>query len=402
MATTISTRKGLTVVGGAGHIGLPLAVAFANADVPTKIFDINKEGLREIAKGVFPFKEEGGTEELATALQKGTLSMTTDPKEAFAIAEFIVLVVGTPVDRHLNPDFRGIKQVISAYAPFMHDGQIIILRSTVYPGTSERIQKFLHKLGKRVHVSFCPERIVEGKALQELRTLPQIISAFDGAVEEKVAQFFRKITDRKIIPVKPIEAELAKLYSNAWRYIKFAVGNQFYMLAEDHDLDYANIYKAMTTDYERNRDLPSPGFAAGPCLFKDTMQLSAFSNNKFFLGHAAMLVNEGLPNYILERLHDRFETLSDRKVGILGMTFKAESDDPRDSLSYKLRKLLETHAEEVYAHDHFLEDASFSSLPDLLDQSDIIILATPHRAYAQIDPEDYPDKVFVDIWNFWA
>jgi UDP-N-acetyl-D-mannosaminuronic acid dehydrogenase len=221
-----------------------------------------------------------------------------------------------------------------------------------------------------------------------------------------------------------MEAELAKLFSNTWRYITFAIGNQFYMTAADHGLNYHNIYKAMVTDYERNKDLPRPGFAAGPCLLKDTMQLAAFNNNNFFLGHAAMLVNEGFPSYIIEKLLKAVPDLHNKTIGILGMAFKAESDDARDSLSYKLKKIAATKCRAVLCHDFYVKDASFSSLEDTLEKSDILILGAPHKDYAKIDIAKYKNKIlggpeiklvssnnlessnknnklFVDVWNFW-
>jgi len=401
MTKNQNNKSGVTIIGGAGHIGLPLGVAFALSGVPSVLFDINAVGLAQIKSGVFPFKEKDGTESLREALDSGNLTVSTDSEQAIRASKYIVLVIGTPIDEYLNPDFRGIMKMIDGVADYFEDGQILILRSTVYPGTSERLQKYFNSKGKKVHVAFCPERIVEGRALEELKSLPQIISSFDSETEVAVTELFRKLSNQKILAIEPVEAELSKLFSNAWRYMTFAIGNQFYMIAKDHGLNYDNIYKAMTEDYPRNKNLPRPGFAAGPCLLKDTMQLAAFSNNNFFLGHAAMLINEGLPNYILQHLKENNADLSEKTVGILGMTFKAESDDIRDSLSYKLKKIAGTHFKEVLCHDYFLTDETLSSLEDVLRKSDVIILGTPHSDYKEIIPANYPDKVFVDIWKFW-
>lgn len=420
----------LCIIGGAGHVGLPLGVAFANARVKTILFDINREALDQIQSGVFPFREKNGDAELQKALKKG-LSVSTKP-DVIRQSEHVLLVIGTPVDEYLNPDIHGITKVIDAYLPYFRNGQTLILRSTIYPGTSERIQRYFYERGKKVQVAFCPERITEGRALEELRKLPQIVSAFDSATLGRVSVLFKKLGPRTVATTSPVEAELAKLFSNAWRYIKFAVGNQFYMIANDHGLDYHRIYEAMLDGYPRNKDLPSPGFAAGPCLHKDTMQLAAFHGNNFFLGHAAMLVNEGLPNYVIQSIRKkttdpeqllqekgkvRFASqtslrdfvrdlrshgdLKTKTVGILGMAFKGESDDPRDSLAYKLRKVARAEAKRVLATDVFIKDSSFHPLETVLAESDILILAAPHRAYAKIDPRKYPGKQFVDVWNFW-
>lgn len=422
----------LCIIGGAGHVGLPLGVAFANSGVKTALFDINHEALERIRSGVFPFKEENGNRELKKALRSDRLH-TTDSPDAISRAKLILLIIGTPVDEYLNPDFNGFMRVVDQHLPYFKNGQTLILRSTVYPGTSERIQKLFYERGKRVGVAFCPERIVQGKALFELRRVPQIISAFDKNTLRTVEKLFKRIVPAVISVDEPIEAELAKLFSNAWRYIKFAVANQFYMIAADHQLNYHKIYQAMLKDYPRMQDLPSPGFAAGPCLFKDTMQLAAFNSNNFFLGHAAMLVNEGLPNFLILNLKRHLSKthgislnqavpvlagvqnparirafvqksgdLKEKTVGILGMAFKAESDDPRDSLSYKLRKIAQTEAKRVLCHDTHIKDPTFVSIPALLRESDIVILAAPHQEYRKINPARYRNKIFVDIWNFWA
>lgn len=391
----------LCIIGGAGHVGLPLGVVFANSGVKTVLLDINKEALKKIESGKFPFKEKGGDEALKAALKSGNLS-ATDLSEAISDSKFVLIVIGTPIDEYLSPQFGGITRVIDRHINDFRDGQIVILRSTVYPGTTEKIQHYFHSRNKKVQLAFCPERITQGYAIEELKKLPQIISAFDDETLKEVSDLFKKITPAEIIPVKPIEAELAKLFTNAWRYIRFAVANQFFIIAHDHGLNYHEIEKAMKKDYERNKDLPGSGFAAGPCLLKDTMQLAAFTNNNFWLGHAAMLVNEGLVNYIITALKREFShALKEKTIGILGMAFKAGSDDHRDSLSYKLRKIANVECKQVLCTDVYINDPTFHPLDKVILESDILVLAAPHEHYSNINPQNHPDKKFVDVWNFW-
>jgi UDP-N-acetyl-D-mannosaminuronic acid dehydrogenase len=192
-----------------------------------------------------------------------------------------------------------------------------------------------------------------------------------------------------------LEAELAKLFTNSWRYIQFATANQFYMIAEEYGVDFYNVYNAMTHNYPRTKGFPKPGFAAGPCLFKDTMQISAFTNNKFFLGHCAMLINEGLPNFVIQQIKKQ-HALNEMTAGILGMAFKAESDDRRQSLSYKLKKLLQVEAKEVLCSDVFIHEPGFVSEADLLSRCDIVIIGAPHKRYCNLD---YSGVILVDVWN---
>lgn len=197
----------------------------------------------------------------------------------------------------------------------------------------------------------------------------------------------------------PIEAELGKLFTNVWRYILFSISNQFLQIANQEGLDFYRIYNAITYKYPRAESFPSAGFAAGPCLFKDTMQLAAHANNNFFLGHAAMLINEGLPNYIVQRLKEKYP-IHEKAVGILGMAFKANNDDGRESLSYKLKKILEIEAANVLCSDVYADREDFVSPDRLIRESDIIILGAPHREYAGLAIDE--SKVVVDIWNFYG
>jgi UDP-N-acetyl-D-mannosaminuronic acid dehydrogenase len=249
--------------------------------------------------------------------------------------------------------------------------------------------------GAQVELAFCPERVAEGFAMAELTSLPQIISSFSADGLARARSLFERL-GVQTIALPPIEAELAKLFSNVWRYIKFAAANQFFMIANDHGADFYRIHHAMTTNYERCRDLPKPGFAAGPCLFKDAMQLAAYNNNNFYLGHAAMLVNEGLPNYVVQAVKRKHD-LSRMTVGILGMAFKADVDDKRSSLSYKLRKILAFEARTVLCSDVYIDEEGFVTTEDLLRDSDLIVVGTPHREYRSL--RFPPGKPVVDVWN---
>jgi len=200
----------------------------------------------------------------------------------------------------------------------------------------------------------------------------------------------------KLIEVSVEEAELCKLFANAWRYIQFAVSNQFYIIAENLGVDFNRVRKALTDSYERAANLPTAGFAAGPCLLKDTMQLAAFNNNNFLLGHAAMMVNEGLPNFVVEKLQQKYD-LSKTKVGILGMAFKADIDDIRDSLSYKLGKILRFHGATVFYSDEFAQDSTFIPKEELLAKSEVVIVGVPHSIYKEIVIP--PETDVIDVWG---
>lgn len=382
------------IIGGCGHVGLPLAITFANKGHKVCIYDINRKAMDIVNSGKMPFLEEGAEEMLKNVI--GSSLFTTDDPEVISESKFVVIVIGTPVDEHLNPKFVLMKNFFTNLLPYFRDGQYIILRSTIFPGTAGKINELFKDNNLKVHVTYCPERIAQGKAIRELVMLPQIISGFSEKGIEQAANLFKQIT-KEIIILDPTEAELAKLFTNVWRYIQFAIANQFYTIATGYKINFYKIFDAIKYMYPRAKDFPPAGFAAGPCLFKDTMQIAAFNNNTFFLGHAAMLINEGLPNFIVQRLKDKY-SLQDKTVGILGMSFKANNDDKRESLSYKLKKLLEIEAKSVLCSDVYIHDEEFVSPKELITDSKIIILATPHKEYANLEIKN---KILVDVWNFY-
>jgi UDP-N-acetyl-D-mannosaminuronic acid dehydrogenase len=383
----------VTVVGGCGHVGLPLAIALADAGHQVRIYDIDATAVGTVNRGELPFVEAGAGEVLKRCLATGRLEATTAPS-AVAGADTVVVVIGTPVDEHLNPDPGSIRTALQRCIEHLEDGQLVVLRSTVFPGVTAMVDGFLAEHGLDVDVAFCPERIAEGRAMVELYTLPQIVSGTSPRAVQRASALFSTLAP-SVVELTPEEAELAKLFTNTWRYVKFAVANQLYMFANDHGLDFERIRTALREDYPRAADLPSAGFAAGPCLLKDTMQLAAFSNNSFLLGHSAMLVNEGLPLYVVSRLADRFD-LASMTVGILGMAFKAESDDTRDSLSYKLKRLLRFKAKDVVTTDPLVRtDPDLRPLSEVLERADLLIVGVPHPEYAELRPT----QPVADIWN---
>ena len=386
------------VVGGAGHVGAPLAMVFARHGFRTLIYDINKVALEKIASGQLPFLEEGGPELLAEVLPTGRLGFSSDIKSVAGIPN-VILTIGTPIDEFHNPLVRVVDECIDALSPHLTEGQLLILRSTVFPGVTEHTHRYLsERMAHKILLAFCPERVVQGYSIRELQTLPQIVSGTSQEAEKRAAKLFSAIAP-KIVHMVPIEAEFAKLFSNAYRYIQFAATNQFYMMVEAAGLDYHRLLAGLKEDYPRMRDLPGPGLAAGPCLYKDTLQLAAFSSHQFSLGYAAIQSNEGLPAFLLSQLEERYN-LREMTVGLLGMAFKKDSDDTRSSLSYKIKKLLRHKAKRVLTTDPFVTtDPELRPVDEVVAGSDVLVVCVPHTGYRQLD---LTGKTVVDIWNLYA
>jgi len=385
----------LCVVGGAGHIGLPFALVFAEKGLNVAIYDISQAALDTIEKGIVPFMESGAEDLLKQALAKGNLTLSSQP-DVVAQSKTIVITIGTPVDEFLNPEFKGIRSSFESLLPYISDEQLLILRSTVYPGTTDWLAGWLKSMNRSPLISFCPERVVQGKAVEEILSLPQIVSGTTPEAERAAAEFF-KLINVEIVNLSPMEAEFSKLFSNAYRYITFAIANQFYMITTSAGVDYERVMKGVKYHYPRLDGLVGAGFAAGPCLFKDTMQLNAFAKNEFFLGQAAMNVNEGLILYIAERLGLKYD-LKHMTIGLLGMAFKADNDDMRASLSYKMKKVLQFKAKNVLTTDPYVTlDRGLKSLEEVIAESDILILCVPHRQYKNLDTRGKP---VIDIWGY--
>ncbi|MBI3416690.1 MAG: nucleotide sugar dehydrogenase [Verrucomicrobia bacterium] len=384
----------ICIVGGLGHVGLPLGLAFAESGARVTLFDTNTEALAHVRQRKMPFVEYAA-EPILQAVLGRNLELTADVCDV-AKARHIIIAVGTPVDEYLNPKLKALLDLFALLRPHLSPAQTLIIRSTVFPRTCRAVHDALSRDGSGPwRIAYCPERIAQGHAIRELKELPQLAAGLTDAAQRDAMQLFSRIAPR-VIPVSIEEAELAKLFSNAWRYIQFAAANQFYMMAQGFGVDFNHVREAMIQGYGRAASLPAAGFAAGPCLLKDTMQLSAFNNYNFALGQAAMMVNEGLPNFIVEQLRQKRD-LAHTRVGILGMAFKADIDDTRDSLSYKLGKILRFHGAQVSYSDEFAQDPTFVSKEELLSTSDVVIVGAPHSAYKKLFVPS--DTELVDVWG---
>ena len=390
----MNNQYDVVVVGGAGHVGAPLSIVLASRGLRTLICDLNEHSLEILRSGRMPFREDGAEPLLREALNHNLLGFSSTPGSVAGVPTVIV-TIGTPIDEFQNPSVSLLTQCIDSLMPYISNDQLIVLRSTVAPGVTEYLATYLKARGKEPLIAFCPERVVQGKGVEEIQSLPQLVSGTSRQAFERAAHLFAKIAP-EVVELSPKEAEYAKLISNAYRYIQFAATNQFYMMVEADGVDYNRLLAKMKHNYVRMESFPRAGFAAGPCLMKDTMQLAAFKKHDFVLGQVAMTINEGLPDYLVSRLM-RKTTIHGKTVGILGMAFKAESDDIRDSLSYKLKKILEFRGALVCCSDEYVRDATFVTKEELLLKSDVVLVGVPHAAYREL--RAMPGQIVVDVWG---
>lgn len=396
------SQTNVAVIGAGGHVGLGLALSMADAGHRVRGVDISAERVREIEKGIVPFVEEGAETVLHRVLENGCLKMTTDAS-VVSECDVVILILGTPIDENLNPVLEPLHEAMDDLEPHLRKGQLIVLRSTVSPGTTDSVRKRLEKrtgwrVGEDLHLVFAPERVVQGKSLEEIRSLPQIIGTYDRLSYRRASEFFSSFIDGECIQLTPLEAELAKLMCNMARYSTFAIANEFYLIADEYNANIHKIFDACSKNYPRF-NLPTPGpNVSGPCLFKDGFFLAQwFPFPEIIL--TSFKINESMPVHLYKKIKARRGL---RKVSILGMTFKAGNDDTRYSLSFKLKKLLEGAGYEVTTVDPFLD-----GMKDLnaIRNSDCVVLMTPHEQFYDlrelIDIVDNDDCWFMDIWGCW-
>ncbi len=390
------------VIGGCGHVGLPLGLSFAKKGLKVLAIDINKESIAKIMNKEMPFLEKNAEPILKEVVTKGNFYCTDDQSKV-SNAEYVIIVPGTPVDFDLIPDLTKVESIIRSIIPHLQSNQILIFRSTLAPKSTDYIKNFIENntkfvVGKNLFISFAPERIVQSDAIMEIESLPQIIGVYDDLTYKKVKDLFDIICS-ETIRTTPLEAELAKLFTNSYRYVNFALANEFFIIANSLDANIFNIVNAVKHNYPR-ANVPKPGFAKGPCLGKDAWILLSSSPNLFsFTGviSSAFRVNEGLPYFIFNEVKKRIDT-SKAKIAVLGLTFKKDCDDTRDSLSMKLLKILKNEFVSFETHDPYVDK---KDIKKFLEDKNVVIITINHSFYEDIDITQYVKKgtLISDIWN---
>ena len=384
----------ISVIGGAGHVGLPMVLALADEGLECQIIDRDTGRLNEVRTGRVPFLEPGAHSKLSQALDKSLLKFSAELKDIQG-SDTVIVVVGTPVDEYGQSKPRSFLRLIEDIEQFLDKTKLIVLRSTLAIGTSRQITRRLKSNLPSIHVAYCPERIAQHQAFDEIRNLPQIVSGDSAESVELAKSLFLKTTD-EIVCMEFEEAEFGKLMANAWRYAKFAIANDFAKAAMALGLDYELIRTKVSFKYPRAADLPRPGFAAGPCLPKDTQQFISSTDTHLPTLSASIQSNELLPKFVRQKIQE--SASSSMTVGILGMAFKPRSDDIRESLAYRLKHELSMHFKRVIATDpyvSFATDPVLESLDYVLKEADILVVGCPHPEY-----QDLQTKVpLLDIWG---
>jgi UDP-N-acetyl-D-mannosaminuronic acid dehydrogenase len=393
---------------GLGRVGLPLALSFAERGLQVVGIDSDPARLGAVRDGRMPFEESGAQELLDRVHASGRLSLSDRVADA-ARARQIVITLGTPSFSHIEIDMRDIRSALDDLLGVLAPGHSVILRSTVAPGTTDFVAGYLAKhrgfqIGEEVFVSHAPERIAAGRFLEEIDTLPCIVGGVGARSGEVVGELFGAFR-APIVQTTPVQAELAKIWTNVLRYTHFALPNLLMMDCERLGANVFEVIDLINRDYPRG-GIAQPGLTAGTCLRKDF----AFSEERSAAPGmllAVSRVNESVPLFLLEGVKRRLGALANRKIAVLGLAFKADTDDERDSLAHKLIRLLERELADVVVHDPLVSTPTVA-LEEALDGAEAVIVATNHsefrdpRALAEIGERAGADCLVVDPWNCWG
>lgn len=387
---------------GIGRVGLPLALFLAEKGHKVYGLDVDSQKVKVIEKGIMPFKEDGAEELLKKHISKSFIPSTDF--SYISKSKVVILTLGTPVDDNMNPSLVQIDRALETIKPYFKAGQLLILRSTVSPGTTNYVKSSINdngkvKVGQDFYLAFCPERIAEGKSLKELYEIPQIIGGVDRKSTLKAAEFFQSLSIA-VNKTDDVSAELAKLFTNMYRYINFAIANEFMILAGNYNRDIYKITDLVNNNYKRG-GLSLPGLTGGPCLFKDGFFL--ISDVPFAdLISTSWKINESIPLYLINKIKQR-RKLEGKKAVILGLAFKAEIDDMRESLAFKVNKALERERANVFLHDPYIPEYQ-TDLKTILKDADFVFIATNHDIYKKLDIAEIKklvskNCVICDVWN---
>ena len=392
---------------GLGRVGLPLALAFADAGLSVIGVDNDPSRISALREGRMPFEEPGAQAVLDRVRDRLTLGeRATDA----APARHIVLTLGTPAMSHIEIDLRQIRAVLDDLLPHLREDHAIHLRSTIAPNTTDYVAGYIAKhrgftIGEDLFVAHVPERIASAKFFEEISTLPCIVGGVGERSGEVAAELFA-VLGAPIVQTTPVQAELAKIWTNILRYANFALPNLLMMDCDQYDANVFEVVDLINKDYPRG-GMKLPGFTAGTCLRKDFAFSEERSNAPGML-LAVSRVNESVPLFLVQVLKRRLGgSLKDKKIAVLGLAFKSDTDDERDSLSYKLVRLLERELADVAIHDPHVPTPT-QSLGDAILDADAVVVATNHHEFsdrgvlAQIVDGAKRDALIVDPWNCWG
>jgi len=396
---------------GLGYVGLPLAVRAKERGYNVLGFERTQEKADIINSGESPIEDEY----LEENLPKNPIEATTDTTR-LKECDIVLICVPTPVDEFHNPDIGPVRGATESISKNLKPGALVVLESTVNPGVSEEVVRPIfeadgHEVGKDVFIAHCPERINPGDPKWNVTNIPRVVGAFTKEGLAKAVTFYEAIIDGKIKPMKHIrEAEACKVVENSFRDVNIAFVNELAKSFDAMNIDVKDVIDgAATKPFAFMPHYPGRGIG-GHCIPVDPYYLierakRAGFDHKFL--RTSRAINNSMPAYTVELLQDKLNEakmpLNGTKIGLLGIAYKPNIDDDRESPYYEIVKELRKHKAEIISYDpHIMKRSDVDSMEELLEKSEAIVFVTNHKEFAGLNGKmlkKYDIKVIIDGMN---
>lgn len=414
------TFNGTVAVIGLGYIGLPTAAALATRGVQVVGVDINPDTVKTIARGEAPFVEPDLAVAVSGAVAMGRLTASMEPPEADAF----IIAVPTPSDADHAADLTYVRNAVEQIAPRLRGGEIVILESTSPPGTCLAVSEWLGELRPDlrmphagegtpdVFVAHCPERVLPGKIMIEIVTNDRVIGGITPRCAEKAASVYRVFAQGRLVLSDAASAEMAKLVENSYRDVNIAFANELSLICEKLKLDVWEIIELANHHPRVNILKPGPG-VGGHCIAVDPWFIVSAAPDLARLIRTAREVNDGKPDHVAEQVIDKASRFHSPTIACLGLAFKANVDDLRESPAVKIvgqiaRALPDT---DILVAEPFVESLppaldSLSNLRlartlDAVDAADIVVLLVEHDQFRALNRSVLAGKVVYDTRGIW-
>ncbi|MGP5115495.1 UDP-N-acetyl-D-mannosamine dehydrogenase [Corynebacterium casei] len=407
---------------GLGYIGLPTAVVMANSGVDVTGVDVNEANVERINRGEVTLVEPGLEEELKQALESGNFRATTSQIHAMAY----IIAVPTPFTENYDVDMKYIYSAAEAIAPQLKGDELIILESTSPPLTTKKMADKILELrpdliadgaenqeGKPVlYFAHCPERILPGKAMEELRTNDRIIGGQTPEATKRATEIYATFCEAELLPTNDVTAEMAKLTENSFRDVNIAFANELSLIADNLDINVWELIELANHHPRVNILQPGPG-VGGHCIAVDPWFIVSADPENSKLIHTARIVNDGKPKWVIDKVKEAIAETNASKVAVLGLAFKADIDDLRESPALNIAIDIAEELENI----HFLvAEPNISELPkrlkgfdnakhkdyeEAIADADVILLLVDHKEFKTLEKFELEGKKLVDTKGLW-
>jgi UDP-N-acetyl-D-mannosaminuronic acid dehydrogenase len=416
-ADSVATAQSVVVV-GLGYIGLPTAAVLASAGVDVTGVDINERTVDHVNNGEVPFVEPELATVLAGAVSQGRLRAT----KVMPTADAYIVAVPTPFKDGHEPDLSYIEAAAESIAPQLSGGELVILESTSPPGTTEFMASAIlaqrndltleENRANTVYFAHCPERVLPGRIMVELRTNDRIIGTLNGNAGDRARSLYQLFCDGEFLMTDARTAEMAKLTENAFRDVNIAFANELSMIASRLSIDVWELIELANHHPRVNILQPGPG-VGGHCIAVDPWFIVASAPEEARLISAARQVNDSKPEFVLDQVLPKAERFKRPVIATLGLTFKPDVDDLRESPALEI---VEELAERLGEGCILAVEPNITELPmgladrpnvelvelhDAAERADIILLLVDHAEFKNYDPRHFHSKIVYDTRGAW-